>query len=194
MYKRTNLMSAMLTNHALKIEKISPATADVMRRVVDHLQDQQSQINTLFNALIDPLVDDKNAPTETLINQLRYAYNYYRQTTNDPFGLNQIALVCSILEQQKNEKPDENICCESPIVLSDDCQDCIDDMAQQSAYIELIHARITLLTDALYSALPYIEDHLDSPVYKTGVVANKVKQIKDLLEQLKPKTNDDLPF
>lgn len=184
----------MLNIQALKIENLSPDTAHLMRRVVEHLQDQQSRINTLFNALIDPLVDDKNAPTETLIKQLRYSYNYYRQTTNDQFGLNQIALVCSILEQQQNEKPDENLSCESTLVLSDDCQECIDDMAQQSAYIELAHARITLLTDALYSALPYVEDHLDSPVYKTGVVANQVKQIKDLLDQIKTKTSDDLPF
>lgn len=194
MYKRTNLMSAMLNIQALKIENSSPDTAYLMRRVVEHLQDQQSRINMLFNALIDPLVDDKNAPTETLIKQLRYSYNYYRQTTNDQFGLNQIALVCSILEQQQNERPDENLSCESTPVLSDDCQECIDDIAQQSAYIELAHARITLLTDALYSALPYVEDHVDSPVYKTGVVANQVKQIKDLLEQIKPKTDDDLPF
>lgn len=47
-------------------------------------------------------------------------------------------------------------------------------------------ARIETLEAALYLALPYVEDHEESPIYKAGTVAAAVAQIREALQEPKP--------
>jgi hypothetical protein len=46
-------------------------------------------------------------------------------------------------------------------------------------------ARIEDLEAALYMALPYVEDHEDSPAYKSGTVAAAVAIIRKVLREAK---------
>jgi hypothetical protein len=50
-------------------------------------------------------------------------------------------------------------------------------MTNTAALIE----RIEVLENALYSALPFVEDHEDSPIYKAGAVAEAVARIRAAL-------------
>jgi len=52
----------------------------------------------------------------------------------------------------------------------DDFPECLDRARLMSAAPELL--------DALYIALPFVEDHEDSEVYKPGVVKDAVKKIR----------------
>jgi hypothetical protein len=47
-------------------------------------------------------------------------------------------------------------------------------------------ARIDALENALYAALPFVEDHEDSPIYKAGAVAQTVARIRAALGEPTP--------
>lgn len=46
--------------------------------------------------------------------------------------------------------------------------------------------RIEALENALYAALPFVEDHEDSPIYKAGAVAQTVARIRAALGEPTP--------
>jgi len=46
-------------------------------------------------------------------------------------------------------------------------------------------ARIETLENALYAALPFVEDHEESPIYKAGAVAQTVARIRAALGEPK---------
>ena len=54
---------------------------------------------------------------------------------------------------------------------------------QQTAQLR---ARVDALEAALYRALPYVEDHEESPIYKPGAVAAAVAQIREALQEPNP--------
>ena len=54
------------------------------------------------------------------------------------------------------------------------------------AYTFELLAKIQKLEAALYLALPYVEDHEDSPIYKAGTVAAAVAQIREALQEPTP--------
>lgn len=47
-------------------------------------------------------------------------------------------------------------------------------------------ARIETLENALYAALPFVEDHEDSPIYKPQAVAETVARIRAALGEPAP--------
>ena len=52
-------------------------------------------------------------------------------------------------------------------------------MTQETAAALL--SRLEVLENALYVALPFVEDHEDSPIYKAGAVAAAVARIRAAL-------------
>jgi hypothetical protein len=58
---------------------------------------------------------------------------------------------------------------------------------------ELLREREALI-DALYRALPYVEDHEGSPIYKPGTVRAAVKAIRDVLKRVQADRVIDHPL
>jgi len=47
--------------------------------------------------------------------------------------------------------------------------------------LEALHEQIEELKDALYLALPFVEDHEGNPAYKAGAVNKALKRIREAL-------------
>lgn len=57
-----------------------------------------------------------------------------------------------------------------------------DRLHRLSDYIEELETRIHRLEGVLFMALPYVEDALESPLFKAGRVRADIRMIRDVLE------------